>query len=128
MQKQLFLIADNTVEVQGLLKRWFHLFCFVFILSGQQFLVLHLPLLLQYFPIKSFSHSEYCLFCSLSSLEVMSRPIGKDIYWRQSTPLGQTGFWLVVQEFMRFFFWYSRWTSGSTGPPGSLHPFSFLSF
>lgn len=95
-------------------------------LSGQLFLVLYLLLLLQYFPIKCFSHSEYCLFSSFLALEVMSRLLGKEICWRQSTPLGQTGFWLVFQEFTCFFFWYSRWTCRSAGPPDSYTPiFSF---
>ena len=99
---------------------------FFHFLSGQLFLVLYLPLLLQYFPIKCFSHSEYCLFSSFPGLEVMSRPLGKAICWRQSAPSGQTGFWLVVQEFVRFFFRYSRWTCGSTAPPDSYT--HFLSF
>lgn len=59
-------------------------------------------------------------FLLLPGWGVMSRPIGTDICWTLSTPLGQAGFWLVVQKFMGFFFLWSRWACGPSNPSTSF--------
>lgn len=59
-------------------------------------------------------------FLLLPGSGVVSRPIGTDICWTLSTPSGQAGFWLVVQEFMGFFFLWSRWACGPSNPSTSF--------
>lgn len=60
-------------------------------------------------------------FLLLPGWGVMSRPIGTDICWTLSTPLGQAGFWLVVQKFMGFLlFLWSRWACGPSNPSTSF--------
>lgn len=125
-QRPLFLTADCSSEVQGLLKRWSILFCFVFFSphcpnNSSSYTFFSCCSIFQ----QLFSRSDRCLFSSLLGIEAMSRPTGKDIYWRQSDPSGQTEFWLVVQEFRRFFFVqqmdvWQQWSSWQ------LHSFSFL--
>lgn len=120
--QSLFLVAESSSEVQGLLPHYS-----LFPLSIWPTAPAPAPSFLagvlcnkMLFPLRVLP------FLLLPGWGVMSSPVGTDICWTLSTPLGQAGFWLVVQEFMGFFFLCSRWACGSAGPPDPSTSFLFL--